>query len=70
MGKSHPANGTAWPVILARVRTEIATYRPLIEAALQVLPGYMYDEEHGDAGYENDPSVYAYFMNFRIRTPH
>jgi hypothetical protein len=57
-------------VILARSRTEIATYRPLIEAALQVLPGYMADEERGDAEYQDDPGVYAYFMNFRIRTPH
>lgn len=57
-------------VILARSRTEIATYRPQIETALQAIAGYMADEEHGDAEYQDDPSVYAYFMNFRIRTPH
>jgi hypothetical protein len=57
-------------VILARSRTEIATYRPLIEGALQALPGYMADEERGDAEYQDAPGVYAYFMNFRIRTPH
>ena len=57
-------------VILARERTEIATLRPQIEAALQAIPGYMADEEHGDADYADDPSVYAYFMNFRIRTRH
>ncbi|MDF3024806.1 MAG: hypothetical protein K0R10_2167 [Alphaproteobacteria bacterium] len=57
-------------VILAKARTEIAALRPQIEAALQAIPGYMSDEESGDADYEADPSVYAYFMNFRIRTPH
>ncbi len=57
-------------VILAKARTQIAVLRPQIEAALQILPGYMSDEESGDADYEGDPSVYAYFMNFRIRTPH
>jgi hypothetical protein len=30
----------------------------------------MFGEESGDADYEGDPSVYGYFMNFRIRTPH
>lgn len=57
-------------VILARARTEIAALRPQIETALQVMPGYMFDEEHGDSDYQDDASIYAYFMNFRIRTPH
>lgn len=57
-------------VVLAKARTEIAAFKPQIEAALQALPGYMADEESGDADYEDDPSVYGYFMNFRIRTPH
>ena len=55
-------------VILSRDLDEIEALKPQIRAAVEVLPGYMTDEEHGDAEYEADPEVYGYFMNFRIRT--
>lgn len=57
-------------VVLSRSKADVSTYRPQIEAALQAIPGYMWDEEHGDADYQADTGVYAYFMNFRIRTTH
>jgi hypothetical protein len=41
--------------------------KPQIRAVMAAIPGFMADEDHGDADYEPDPQVYAYFMNFRIR---
>ena len=43
------------------------TYPALIRAAMETIPGYMAEEEHGDAEYQEFPGVYAYFQNFRIR---
>jgi hypothetical protein len=56
-------------VTLATTVAAIDGYKPQIKAALSALSGYMADEDHGDAEYEDDPNVYAYFQNFRIRTP-
>jgi hypothetical protein len=54
-------------VTLAKTRTELATLQTLVDAAMEALPGYLRDEDRGDADYEDDPSVYAYFSNFVIR---
>jgi hypothetical protein len=53
--------------IYAKTLTEIEALIPLVNSAVQSIPGYMYDGEHGDAPYENDPSIYAYFLNYVIR---
>lgn len=54
-------------VTLARDIDEIEALKPQIVDAMKVLSGYMGDEQHGDAEYEDDPEVYGYFQNFRIR---
>lgn len=53
---------------LARTKSELAALQPQIDAAIEVLPGYLRDEERGDAEYEGDASVYAYFAQYVIRT--
>lgn len=55
-------------MIYARSRSEINALQSLVLAAMETAPGYMGDEEHGDAAYEDDPQVFAYAMNFLIRT--
>lgn len=54
-------------VILARTLGEIEALQPQIDAALQAVAGYMTDEDRGDADYEGDASLYAYFSNHVIR---
>ena len=54
-------------ITYAKGRAQLMTYPPLIRTALESLPGYMYEEEHGDAEYQDMAGVYAYFQNFRIR---
>lgn len=58
-------------VLLTKTLAEIATLQPQIDAALMAMPGYMLDEERGDAPYEGDASVYGFFSNhvIRYRTP-
>lgn len=55
-------------VTLGRNLAAIKAMRPQIIAALEAIPGYMTDEEYGDADYEADPEVYGFFQNFRIRS--
>ena len=54
-------------VIYAKTMGELATYKPLIDAALEAVPGYMADGDRGDADYEDDPSLYGYYCNHVIR---
>jgi len=54
--------------ILSTSKSQASTIRPQVESALKVMDGYMGLEDHGDADYENDARVYAYYMDFRIRT--
>lgn len=54
-------------VSLAKTRTELAALQVQIDAAMEALPGYLRDEGRGDADYEDDASVYAYFANYVIR---
>lgn len=53
--------------VYAKTRSQLMTYPALIRAAMEAIPGYMAEEEHGDAEYQEFPGVYAYFQNFRIR---
>jgi hypothetical protein len=55
-------------IIFARTRSEIGTLKNQVREAVEAMDGYMGDEEHGDAAYEPDPQLYAYMMNFIIRT--
>lgn len=51
----------------AHSRTEIATLRASIQSAMELLTGFITEEESGDAQFEDLPGVYGYFQNFRIR---
>lgn len=55
-------------VILAKTLVEIPALQTSVDAALAAIPVYMGEEGRGDADYEPDPSVYAYFSNHVIRT--
>lgn len=56
-------------VILAKTLAEINTLLPSVDAAIMGITGYLIDGERGDAAYEDDASVYAYFINHIVRTP-
>jgi hypothetical protein len=56
-------------VILAKTQNEIETLLPQVNTALEGVAGYLLDGDRGDAAYEDDASVYAYFTNHVIRTP-
>lgn len=56
-------------IILSETAELIETVKPQIRAAFEALPTYMVEGQSGDADYEDDPNVYAYFMTFRLRTP-
>ena len=60
---------TIFVTILAKTLTEIETLTPLVDTALEGVAGYMLDGECGDADYEPDASVYAFFCNHIIRKP-
>lgn len=55
-------------VILAKTLGEIPALQTAVDAALTAIPVYLREEGRGDAAYEPDPSVYAYFSNHVIRT--
>jgi hypothetical protein len=55
-------------MVLAKKKSELSALQPQIDAAIEVLSGYLRDEERGDAEYEGDASVYAYFAQYVIRT--
>lgn len=55
-------------MIYARTRAEITALQDQVLAAMENLAGYMGDEEHGDSAYESDPKLYAYSMNYVVRT--
>jgi len=54
-------------VALARDIDELDALRPQIIVAMEAIPGYMGMEGEGDGEYEEDPGVFGYFLNFRIR---
>lgn len=41
---------------------------PDVRAAFEALTSFMFEDKGGDAEFEDDPNVYAYFMTFRLRT--
>lgn len=55
-------------VILSKSKEQIGQLRQQLNDAMEAVPGFLGLEEHGTADYEGDPDVYAYYMNFRIRT--
>ena len=54
--------------ILSTSKAQISELRTQIESAIRAVSGYMGLEDHGDADYEDNARVYAYYMDFRIRT--
>ena len=51
----------------AHTRTEISALRVSIQSAMELLTGFITEEESGDVQFEDLPGVYGYFQNFRIR---
>lgn len=54
-------------VLLARDLDELEALKPQVKAAMEAVDGFMDTEDEGDAEYEADADVYAYFQDFRIR---
>lgn len=54
-------------VILARTKTEIVDLREQVKSAMKQIVGYLIEGDSGDADYEPDASVYAYYTNHVIR---
>ncbi len=54
-------------VILAKTQGEITNLHQQVKNAMKAVAGYLEDGDHGDADFEPDPSVYAYFSNHVIR---
>lgn len=58
-------------MLFAKTRTELATYRPLIKAAIEGINSgafrYLGEEDSGDAEFEELPGVYGYYQVFRVR---
>lgn len=53
---------------LSYTKTELATISASIQSAIELIVGFITEEESGTAQFEELPGVYAYFQNFRIRT--
>lgn len=53
--------------VYSKTRSQLMTFPALIRAAMEPLPGFIAEEEHGDAEYQEFPGVYGYFQNFRLR---
>ena len=61
---------TVTVVLLARDADWFSTMHPLITAAMEGLGAYfMFEDSSGDGEYEEDPSVQAFFVIYRLRTP-
>lgn len=54
-------------MIIAKTLTEVRALQLAVKDALEVLPQHLETGESGDANYEDDASVYAYFRNHTIR---
>ena len=52
----------------AYTKTELTPLSASIQSAIEVITGFITEEESGSAKFEELPGVYAYFQNFRIRT--
>jgi hypothetical protein len=53
--------------VLAKTTNEVQNLTLLIKAAMEAIPGYLQDGDYGDAGYEDDASMYGAFSNHTIR---
>lgn len=76
---STPEDGWVWGggydqhvvsvIVMARTLAEIESLKPSIRTALEQHAQSMGLEDEGDADYEPDPAVYAYYFTARFRTP-
>jgi hypothetical protein len=55
-------------VILSADMDAIDTIKALISEAVAAIDGYLWDGDQGDADFEGDPSLYAYYLTFEART--
>lgn len=55
--------------VLARSRDTVATLLQQVNAALEALPQYIVAGDAGDADFEDDAEVYAYFVTHTLRLP-
>lgn len=53
--------------VLAKTTNEVQNLTLQIKSALEAIPGYLQDGDYGDAGYEDDASLYGAFSNHVIR---
>jgi hypothetical protein len=53
--------------ILAKTLAELPALQASVDTALMAMSGYLFDEERGDATYEDDASIYGFFSNHVIR---
>ena len=58
---------TVTVLIYAKTLAEIDTLRAAVDTALEAMAGYMLDGDRGDANYEDDASIYAYYCTHVIR---
>lgn len=54
-------------VILAKTQGEIADLHQQVQSAMKSVTVYLEGGDHGDAEFEPDPTVYAYYSNHVIR---
>ena len=58
---------TVTVLIYAKTLAEIDTLKASVDTALEAMAGYMLDGDRGDANYEDDASIYAYYCTHVIR---
>lgn len=57
-------------MLLAQDADWFLTAKPAVVQAFEGLgSAFMFEESSGDADYEDDPNVFAFFFIFRLRTP-
>lgn len=57
-------------VAMAKDLDTLIALMPRLLAAMEALqPAFQFDEDTGDADYEDDPDVFAQFLTIRLRTP-
>jgi hypothetical protein len=54
-------------VIMAKELSTVQTLLSQIKTAMLAVTGYLIEGESGDAEYESDASIYAYFTNHVVR---
>ncbi|MGE0803090.1 MAG: hypothetical protein AB7O55_32720 [Lautropia sp.] len=54
--------------LLSRSLSQISLMTTHVRAALKAVPSWMEFGDHGDGEYEDDPEVFAYYLNAVFRT--